>query len=200
MARRSIEDTAATREAILDATEAVMVDEGYAAVTSRRVAERAGLKSQLVHYHFGTMDDLFVAVYERSEREFLRRHLQAVTSANPLRALWELSIHPQRTRLAQELTALSNHKKAIRKITARVIEQMHSINSAFITKYLEEAGVDQARYSPMVISYIINGVSRSLVSEEALGVEVGRSEVLACVESLLTEVEAQHRARALTPA
>lgn len=177
-----------------------MVDEGYAAVTSRRVAERAGLKSQLVHYHFGTMDDLFVAVYERSEREFLRRHLQAVTSANPLRALWELSIHPQRTRLAQELTALSNHKKAIRKITARVIEQMHSINSAFITKYLEEAGVDQARYSPMVISYIINGVSRSLVSEEALGVEVGRSEVLACVRSLLTEVEAQHRARALTPA
>jgi AcrR family transcriptional regulator len=196
LARRSSEDTALTREAILDATEAVMVEEGYAAVTSRRVAERAGLRSQLVHYHFGTMDDLFVAVYERTEKEFLRRHLQAATSANPLRALWELSINAKRTRLSQELIALSNHKKAIRKITARVIEQLHSINTAFIARYLEEAGVDQSRFSPLVISYIINGLSRSLVSEEALGVAVGRAEVLAFAENLLSELEAQHRAAA----
>jgi TetR/AcrR family transcriptional regulator len=54
------------RDAILDATESIMVEEGYAAVTSRRVAERAGLKSKLVHYYFRTMEDLFVAVYERS--------------------------------------------------------------------------------------------------------------------------------------
>src|ERR1700758_5191902 len=102
LARKSGEESSSTRDAILDATEAIMVEEGYPAVTSRRVAERAGLKSQLVHYHFGTMDDLFVAVYERSEREFLRRHLQAVSADNPLRALWDLSLHPQRNRLSQE--------------------------------------------------------------------------------------------------
>ncbi len=116
-----------------------MVEEGYAAVTSRRVAEKAGLKSQLVHYYFGTMDDLFVAVYERSEKEFLRRHLQAVSSDNPLRALWDLSVHPKRTRLAQEFIALSNRRESMRKITARVLEQTHSINAAFISRYLQEA-------------------------------------------------------------
>src|SRR5580693_6739527 len=60
------EAAASTREAILAAAETIMTEEGYAAVTSRRVAEKAGLKSQLVHYYFGTMDELFVAVYERS--------------------------------------------------------------------------------------------------------------------------------------
>src|SRR5262249_22294781 len=48
--RRNSEESSGTRNAILDATEAIMREEGYAAVSSRRVAEKAGLKSQLVHY------------------------------------------------------------------------------------------------------------------------------------------------------
>jgi len=191
--RKSSEESVTTREAILNATEAIMVEEGYTAVTSRRVAERAGFKSQLVHYHFGTMDDLLVAVYERSEKDFLRRHLKALSSSNPLRALWELSIHPQRTRLAQELIALSNHKTSIRKITARILEQMHSITEAFVGKYLDEAGADREKFPPIVLSHIINGLSRSLVLCEALGLSAGRSEVLAFADRLISELEAKHR-------
>lgn len=191
--RQGGEEIGNTRDAILDATVAIMVEDGYAAVTSRRVAERAGLNAPLIHYHFGSMDDLFVAVYERSEKDFLRRHLQAATSSNPLRALWELSIHHS-TRLGQELIALSIHRKSIQKITARVLEQMHSINAAFIGKYFQEAGLDPERYPPAVFTCIINGLSRSLVTEEALGVTIGRAETLAFAERLLGELEAQHRA------
>jgi AcrR family transcriptional regulator len=191
--RKSSEESITTRDAILNATEAILVEEGYTAVTSRRVAEQAGFKSQLVHYHFGTMDDLLVAVYERSERDFLRRHLQALSSSSPLRALWELSIHPQRTRLAQELIALSNHKTSIRKITSRILEQMHSITEAFIGKYLDEAGADRGKYPPVVLSHIINGLSRSVVMCEALGLSAGRSEVLAFADRLLNELESKHR-------
>jgi AcrR family transcriptional regulator len=193
LARKNSEESVTTREAILNATEAIMVEEGYTAVTSRRVAERAGFKSQLVHYHFGTMDDLLVAVYERSEKDFLRRHLKALSSSNPLRALWELSIHPQRTRLAQELIALSNHKASIRKITARILEQMHSITEAFVGKYLDEAGADREKFPPIVLSHIINGLSRSVVLCEALGLSAGRSEVLAFADRVLGEWEAKHR-------
>ena len=52
-----------TRAQLLDAAERLMRDEGYAAVTSRRVAAEAGLKPQLVHYYFRTMDDLFVDLF-----------------------------------------------------------------------------------------------------------------------------------------
>jgi AcrR family transcriptional regulator len=194
--RKTSEESASTRETILDATESLMVEEGYSAATSRRVAERAGLKSQLVHYHFGTMDDLFVAVYERAEKEFLQRHLRAVSSENPLRALWDLSVHPKRTRLSQEFIALSARRKSIRKITARVLEQIHSINAIFIAKYLGQSGLDVDEYPPLVISHIINGLSRALVNEESMGVSIGRSEVLAFAERWLSRLEATHRARA----
>ena len=49
-ARRIGAENSATRTAILDATELVMVEEGYANASTRRVAARAGLKPSLVHY------------------------------------------------------------------------------------------------------------------------------------------------------
>jgi TetR/AcrR family transcriptional regulator of autoinduction and epiphytic fitness len=193
--RKISEVSTKTREVMLDATETIMREEGYAAVTSRRVAERAGLKSQLVYYHFGTMDDLFVAVYERSEQEFFERELQALTSSTPLRALWELSIHPKRTALAMEMIALSNHRKAIRKLIARSLEQMHRMQIAAITKYLGDAGLDSEEYPPVILSYIISGVARSLVTEAAMGVTTRHPELLAFAEGRLRALETKGSAR-----
>jgi AcrR family transcriptional regulator len=179
------------RDAILDATEALMVEEGYAAVTSRRVAEKAGLKSKLVHYYFATMDELFVALYERTEKQYLQRHLQAANAANPLRAIWELSIHPQRTLLSQELIDLSNHRPAIRRITTRVTEQVHAINTAAIARYLRELGANTDEYPPAVISKMIVSLSRLLVREVSLGIEPGHVEIHAFVDQWFSRLEQQ---------
>ena len=64
--REKVERSTSPRAAILDATESIMLEEGYAAVSSRKVASRAGLTSQLLHYYFRTMDDLFIAVFVRT--------------------------------------------------------------------------------------------------------------------------------------
>ena len=182
-------ESGGVREAILDATAAIMVEEGYAAVTSRRVAERAGQKSKLVHYYFATMDDLFVAVYERSVNEHLQRHRQAVASPNPLRAVWELSVNPRRTRLSQEFIALSNHRSSVKKVTTRVVEQLNSLNIGFITRYFQEAGVDVEEFPPTVIARILTGLSRTLVNEEALGVSDGHAEILAFAARWIDRLE-----------
>ncbi len=63
---------AKNRGVLLDAAEQLMLEEGYAAVTSRRLADRAGLKPQLVHYYFRTMDDLFLAVFRRRAEQGLK--------------------------------------------------------------------------------------------------------------------------------
>ena len=39
-----------------------MLDDGYAAVSTRRVGATAGTDKALVHYYFGTMDALFIAL------------------------------------------------------------------------------------------------------------------------------------------
>ena len=71
--RRIGAEDSATRAQLLDAAEQLLLEEGYAAVTSRRVAAKAGLKPQLVHYYFRTMDDLFVEVFRRRAEANLAR-------------------------------------------------------------------------------------------------------------------------------
>ena len=112
--RRIGAENSKSRAALLDATEQIMLEEGYAAVSSRRIAQRAGLKPQLVHYYFRTMDDLFLAAFRRRAEEGLERQAEALTSGQPLRALWAFGNHPTGTALAMEFAALANHHKSIR--------------------------------------------------------------------------------------
>src|SRR5215218_5058231 len=81
----------ATREALIAATAQIMLDEGYAAATSRRVAAKAGVKPALVHYYFPSMDDLFVAVLRAGAEANLKRQRQAFAETNPLHSLWEIN-------------------------------------------------------------------------------------------------------------
>ena len=86
---------AKNRGVLLDAAEQLMLEDGYAAVTSRRVAERAGLKPQLVHYYFRTMDELFLEVFRRRAKQGLDAQAQALESAQPLWALWDSAPTPR---------------------------------------------------------------------------------------------------------
>ncbi|MFW6204657.1 MAG: TetR family transcriptional regulator, partial [Actinomycetota bacterium] len=58
MSPSAVERGADTRHRLLGATAAVIARDGWGAVTTRRVAEEAGLTSGLVHYHFSSVDDL----------------------------------------------------------------------------------------------------------------------------------------------
>lgn len=124
--RRIGAPAAKNRAVLLDATEQLMLEEGYAAVTSRRVAARAGLKPQLVHYCFRTMDDLFLAMLQRRAEVGLERQAQALASDRPLRALREIVTDPAGAAMTTELVALCNHRKAIRAEIARVAEQFRA--------------------------------------------------------------------------
>jgi AcrR family transcriptional regulator len=178
-----------TREIILDATETIMLEEGYAAVSSRRVATTAGLKSQLVHYHFGTMDDLFLALFQRAETQYFDRHLRAVASSKPLRELWELSIDRSGMGLIFEFMALANHRETIRKEIARANVRTRSMRVALLTRALEESGVALDICPPNVLSLLIAGAALQLVIEEAIGVSTAHADTLVFIEQLIQKIE-----------
>jgi len=48
----------ATRRRLLSASASLVIERGWSAVTTRSVAERAGVNQALVHYHFGSIDNL----------------------------------------------------------------------------------------------------------------------------------------------
>jgi AcrR family transcriptional regulator len=57
-------DPKVTRQAILDAARAAFSADGYERATIRAIAARAGVDPSLVHHHFGTKEELFVAAHD----------------------------------------------------------------------------------------------------------------------------------------
>ncbi len=178
-----------TRAAILDAAEAIMRDEGYAAVTSRKVAAVAGLKSKLVHYYFHAMSDLFLALLHRVEERHFEALSNAVASKKPLHALWALSVDPDGPRLHKEFIALATHHERLRQDIARSAERTRSITSAVIARALEECGGDQSVYPPVAMAIVMDGVARVIGTDKILGASAGHVEAIGFIERWLGQIE-----------
>jgi AcrR family transcriptional regulator len=103
-----------TSLAILDATEQVMRAEGYGAITSRRVAEEAGIRQGLVYYYYETMDEVLLACFQRRTAQALARYESEVRSERPVHAIWEDLTNTIDARLVFEFVALANHHDGIR--------------------------------------------------------------------------------------
>lgn len=193
-ARRIGAPDAKNRGVLLDAAEQLMLEEGYAAVTSRRVAEKAALKPQLVHYYFRTMDELFLAAFRRRAEEGLRVQAQALKSPQPLWALWRFSTDPAATAVTMEFVALANHRKALRAEIAYYAERFREEQRKALSTLLERYGIDAAEVPPLVWSVLMTSVSRVLVMEEALGMSAGHAETVEFVERYLHRLEGEPEA------
>ena len=177
----------ATRDVILDATERVLVELGYGAVTTRRVAERGGLKAPLVHYYYKTTDDLLLATYRRGAERSLQRHAEAMAVDNPLRALWEVNTDPDRTALALEFMALANRHPTIRAEIGLYAEQIRAIEHVAISRYLRaQPGAEP--FSPMALTVILAAVARGLVMEAGVGIALGHAETQGEIDALLVRL------------
>jgi AcrR family transcriptional regulator len=179
-----------TRAQLVDAAEALLVQEGYAAVTSRRVAARAGLKPQLVHYYFRTMDDLYLDVFRRRAEQNLAQFEQAIAADGSLRSLWRLNADPRGAAFTIEFVALANHRKAIRAEIARYAERFRAAQIDAITAALAAQGISEAQLPPIVGLLLMTGLSQVLGLEDALGVTAGHETTVAFIERTLAELEA----------
>jgi AcrR family transcriptional regulator len=188
-ARRIGAPDAKNRSLLLDAAEQLMLEDGYAAVTSRRVAQQAGLKPQLVHYYFRTMDDLFLTAFRRRAEWGLKAQARALASPQPLWALWRFSIDPAATAVTMEYVALANHRKALKTEIAYYAERFRDEQRQALSTVLERYGMDSADVPPLVWSTLITSVSRVLVMEQALGMSAGHTETVAFVERYLHRLE-----------
>jgi AcrR family transcriptional regulator len=178
-----------TRASLLDATEQLMLEDGYAAVSSRRVASTAGLKPQLVHYYFRTMDDLFLEVLRRRAEQNLERYGRALTSDRPLRALWALTTDARGAALTMEFAALANHRKAIRTEIALYAERFRRVQLEVLAGVLEASGISADRCPPVVALLAMTGISQVIALERALGIMTGHDETLAFVEHHIDQLE-----------
>ena len=101
-------DPDATRQAILDTAQELFVEHGMDAVSMRQISLVSGVTKSLIHHHFQTKDQLWIAVKERMFGEFISKQMGIFESMpgspnllrNSLRAYFAfVREHPEIVRL-----------------------------------------------------------------------------------------------------
>jgi AcrR family transcriptional regulator len=190
--RRPRAATAEKRARILDAAERIMLQDGYAAVTSRRVEAEAGIK---LHYHFGSLDDLFVAVFRRRAERSVDRLHDALTSPEPLRAWWAIASDPRGTALLVELTAAANHRAPLQAEVADLARDARRMEMDVLASILDDYGIDRDLFPPALVAAAVQGLALVVVQDEVRGFDTAHADATSAIEQLLDRLERARSAR-----
>lgn len=173
---------------MLNATEAILREEGYGALTSRRVAERIGVKQRLVYYYFPTMDNLIIETFRQLCVRELELMSQALESERPLREVWNICIHTGDAPLISEFIALAHRIDGLQDEVISFIEKSRKLQITALTKALgRPKRTDQLQ--PSVIAMIATSVALALTREAELGISLGHRQTKAAIEQFFKEFE-----------
>ncbi len=78
-----------TRNSILGAAKEALLENGYSALSTRAIAQRAGVPLSQIHYHFGTKQNLVLEVLEAENQRLLDRQGRLYQSEIPFWKQWE---------------------------------------------------------------------------------------------------------------
>jgi AcrR family transcriptional regulator len=182
--RRMGVESSETRARLIEAAEEIIRDEGHAALTARRLAERVGLKRQIVHYYFRTIEDLLIAVSRSREARIRDRFEKALESDDPLRTIWELGHDVTPTMF--EFMALAIRRKAVQAEVKRSIEEFRRLEAEALLRHLKLRGIESTA-PPVVAALLVTSLSQTLAVEAALNVSEGHTETVAFIENCLRD-------------
>lgn len=180
-----------TRAVLLVAAEKLMRAEGYSAVTSRRLAKFAGLKPQLVHYYFRTMDELFEAMFRKGAEEYLAALKRICEEADPLLAMWRMSCNADVAVMTVEFLALANRHDGIRKLMGHYSHEYALIQLGIVERALDDAGIDKAQWPPLAIVAIIENFPKLIAILDEFEIDGGGAEARLFITRLLEQVSCQ---------
>lgn len=180
--KRIRRDPETTRTLILDTAERLMIDDGYAAVTSRRVAQELGINGATVHYYYPTTDDLFIALHKRMTERQLSEFEHVLAANAPLAALWKFQSGWAQSALGVEFLALANHRKSIRDVLANTTDEARDVQTRALTRISSQSAIDPAILPPIALTTILVAIARTLANEERVGITHGHQEVRTFVE------------------
>ena len=178
-----------SRDRLIDATEALLAREGGHAISARRIAQEAGLKPQLVHYYFRSMEDLLIATFDRATAHYQALHDKALASPQPLRAFWTLN-HVNRSDTGRniEFIALGNRHERLRQRMLETGEHFRALQIEAVEKALEKE-THKSHYSAAGLAMMISAAARTIVMENRLGISLAHAELCELIGMLLDEIE-----------
>jgi len=181
---------------LLDAAERLLVDIGYAEITTRRVATEAKVNHGLVHYYFGSMEELFVQVLERFTSRLIERQRAMYATDEPFLDKWRTAMRYLETDLASgyqkvwlELQALAWNRPDLKKRVARVTLRWRRVLSDAFSDAMTAYGIDRRRYPVDAVVSLVMTFNQGLILERHSGVTQGHTSLLKMVERYLAGLE-----------
>jgi AcrR family transcriptional regulator len=191
--RRDREDA---RRALLDAAERLLVSEGRARITTRRLAREAGVNHGLVHYYFGSMEELFVQVLERFTDQLIARQRAMYAADVPFIEKWRAAWRFHEDDLAAgypkiwwELQAMAWNDPRLRERLVRVNGEWRAVLREAFARALDEYGVQDEMPPLDGLVALVMLFAQAAQAERLLGIDTGHAELLAWIDAWLQDLE-----------
>ncbi len=176
-------------EALLDAAERLLVARGYAAISTRRVAEEARVNHGLVHYYFGSMEELFVQVLERFTERLIDRQRAMYAQDVPFIEKWRTAMSYLGTDQASgyqkiwfELQALAWNRPELQERLAHVHAEWRAVLTEAFGPVADQLGPEPPLEALVTLVYTFN---EGIMLERLSGIETGHRELLDWIERWL---------------
>ncbi len=183
-------------EAFLDAAERLLVREGAAGISTRRLAQEAGQNHGLVHYYFGSVDELLIQALERFTDRVLERQRAMYETDAPFAEKWRTAVGFIEEDLAAgypkvwaELESLALHKPEMRERLRAVNDRWRTLLRDALAEAIEEYGLDSGRFSAEAWAALVMQFNKGLLNERLLGFDRGHAELLSAIDGWLTSLE-----------
>jgi AcrR family transcriptional regulator len=176
-----------TEQALLDAAERLLVDVGAAGITTRRVAEEAGTNHGLVHYYFGSVEQLLVRVLERFTERLIERQRELYAADTPFVDKWRTAMsYLEEDRPYQkiwfELQGLAWNRPELKERLARVHAEWRTVLAEAFAPVRQELGLELPVEALVTLVYTFN---EGIILDRLSGIDTGHKELLDWIDGWL---------------
>jgi AcrR family transcriptional regulator len=178
-----------TEEAFLDAAERLLVETGHAGLTTRAVASEAGANHGLVHYYFGSMENLLGRVLERfTERLIARQRAMYAAGDVPFIEKWRaamryLDADRSYQKVWYELQALAWSRPELRERVAQVNAEWRAVLSEALAEPRERYGIEMPLEA--LVSLVIT-FNEGIILERLAGIEAGHASLIEWIDDWIS--------------
>jgi TetR/AcrR family transcriptional regulator len=179
----------AAEGALLDAAERLLVDVGYAGITTRRLAEEAGVNHGLVHYYFGSNENLLVRALERFTERLVTRQRELYAADMPFIEKWRTAMRylvsedVTYEKVWMELQAFAWNHADLRERLARVNAEWRAVPTEAFEEPRRELGIDMP--TKALVSLVMT-FNIGIMVERLGGIETGHEELLDWIDRWLS--------------
>ena len=190
----------ATRRRIVDAARDVLLERGHAAASTRAVADEAGVRLALVHYHFGGKQGLLLEVLQRENELLLQRQQRLYADPGPLADKWRVAcdfldedVRSGYVRVLWELWAAGLADEELAAGWRAAMAGWRSLLESVFTSWSQAIGLELP-ISPRAVATLIGNLFEGIEIELLAGVppeEAPHREVLDAIGVLIERAEAK---------